>query len=494
MKIDPRIFREYDVRGVAGTYFDPKVVAEYEKWYGKFTGISIDLPVAEAIGKAYGSYVKRQGGKKVVVGFEKRPFAEELTGAFIKGVVSTGIEVSYLGIALTSIVYFATAYYDFDGGVNITGSHNVYFFNGFKMMLKGVAPLYGQELLKLKEMVEEEDFESGQGKVVEKEVWEDYLGYIAEHVFKEGKLKVVVDCGNGSAGLFAPKLLRELNCEVVELFTQPDATFPNHVPDPEMPQNMKWLMDKVKEEKADLGMAFDADGDRVGFVDEKGEMVNADILLLALSRDVLSRNRGKKILFDVKCTELLNKLVPTWGGVPLMHATGHAPIKATLRKDSEVILGGEISGHFYFVENYFRIDDGLFGAARVLEMYRRSGKEKFSDLFSEFPKLIITPEIKLPCVDEKKFAVVVAVVKAVKDKYRSVTIDGIRFYLDDDTWALVRASNTSPYLTIRAEGKTEEAVIKIKNILAGILDGFPEIGDKLNRTQVASLTGRLGWL
>lgn len=481
------------MRGIAGTEFDPKTVAEYEKWYGKFSGISITPEVARGIGQGYGTIIQRSGGKKVVIGFEKRPYAEELTEAFIQGVLASGTDVAFAGISLTPMVYFAVPHFKFDGGVNVTGSHNIYFFNGFKMMKKDVYPLYGDELQELRQIVEKEDFVTGNGTRSNIDIFSEYLKYIVSRFKLNSPIKVVTDCGNGSAGMFAPRLLKELGCDLIsELYSEPDATFPNHVPDPEMPQNMEDLMEEVKKTGADVGIAFDADGDRVGFVDETGTFLDGDETLLVMSRDILKQHTGKKILFDVKCTQLLEELVPQFGGVPLMYRTGHAPIKEALRLDADIILGGEISGHFYHVADYYKIDDGLYTAALMLKLLEKT-KKPVSALY-DFPERIRTPEIKLPCDDAQKFSLVNEIVGEIKKSYRTIELDGARFYLSDTAWGLIRPSNTSPYLTIRVEAKTTQEVLKIKNILADLLEKYPAVGDKLNRHEVASMTGRLGWV
>lgn len=494
MKIAPQVFRLYDIRGIAGETFSPEEIAKYEKWYGKFPGVTLTIEGAEAIGKAYGTIIKRAGGKKVVVGYEQRPFGVELHTAFIKGVRSTGCGVVDAGTSLTPVIYFSTAFFGFDGGVNITGSHNVYFYNGFKLMKKDVWPLFGAELQTMREMVEKEDFEkSTEGGYEKRDVYKTYQEYFLSHVKPSRKLRVVVDTGNGSAGMFAPQLFRNLGCEVIELYTDLDATFPHHDPDPEGPQNLRDLGKKVVEEKADFGIGIDADGDRVGFVNEKGEFISADSMLLVLAKDVLSRNQGKKILYDVKCSQLLEELVPLYGGIPFMHQTGHAPIKETMRKDPDVILSGEVSGHFFFVEDYFKIDDGLFAAGKVMEIFSRQ-QGPFSSLLKGIPLRVLTPEIKLPCDDKRKFEIVEQVKRDLQSQFPSILIDGIRIQVTEKSWGLIRASNTSPYLTVRVEGTSEEEVLKVKNILADELEKFPEIEEKLNRKEVVSFTGKLGWL
>lgn len=494
MRINPTIFREYDIRGIVETAFSEKAVAEYEKWYGKFPGVTITLESAEAIGRGFGTLIRNNSGDRVVVGHEIRPGADKLTRAFVSGIRKTGCHVTDAGVSLTPIVYFNIANGNFDGGANVTGSHNVYFYNGFKLMKKDLWPIFGAELQVMREAIEKENFypdKEGNYKTIDG--YTSYKAYLTKHVKLGRWPKVVIDCGNGSAGVFAPDLFRSLGCEVIELYSEPDATFPHHTPDPEQRQLLEDLSALVQKEKADFGMAFDADGDRVGFVTEAGQFIDADLVLLAFAKDALSRNPGKKILFDVKCSQLLEELIPQYGGVPLMHRTGHAPIKETLRKDLNIIFAGEVSGHFFFVEDYFKFDDGLYAAARLLELYTRHG-DTFSSLFKGFPERVRTPEFKLPCADEAKFDVIIQIRKNLSKRFPAVTIDGVRIKTGERGWGLIRASNTSPYLTARAEGETEKEVIEIKNILAGELEKFPQVTDRLNREAVATLTGKLGWV
>lgn len=494
MDINRNVFREYDIRGIAGKEFTQAAIDEYEKWYGKFPGITITPEAATAIGKAYGTVIRQKGGKRVVVGHEIRPYGEELKMDFVQGLRSTGCDVVDAGESLTPLIYFSTAYYDYDGGVIVTGSHNIYFYNGFKMMGRNVYPIYDQELQNMWKMIKDEKFETGEEGAYEKiDVWPDYKKYFFGHNFLDRKLKVVIDCANGSPGSFVPKLLESFGCEVVGLYLEPNAHFPNHVPDPEDPWMMRDLSAKVIEVGADLGIGYDADGDRFGVVDENGKFVYSDHVLLVLAKDILKRNPGKKIVYDAKCSWLVDTFVKKYGGVPVMHVTGHAPIKATLRNDAETIFAAEVSGHFFFCEDYFRIDDAVYTTGKVLGLLSRSDK-KFSELFSEFPKTVMTPELKLPCPDEVKHAIVANVAKDFEDKYKTIKIDGTRIVFSETSWAIVRASNTGPYLTIRVEADTDAEVIKIKNIVADSLEKFGEIGDKLDRTCVTSHTGKLGWL
>ncbi|MEK7090464.1 MAG: phosphomannomutase/phosphoglucomutase, partial [Patescibacteria group bacterium] len=388
MDIKPEIFREYDIRGIFNVGLNDRAILEYEKWYGKFPGVTLTTDTARAVGRAFGTIIRRDGGKKVAIGYELRPGGEELSSAFIQGVLETGCLVTNLGIALTPLVYFTIAYRQLDGGVNITGSHNVYFYNGFKLMRRDVRPIFGQELQDMRKMIESENYwPKENGELTNSEAFGDYKEYFLKNIKIDRPLTIVIDAGNGSAGMFAPDLFRALGCTVHELYTEPDASFPNHTPDPEQSQFLAELQKQVLLHKADLGVAFDADGDRVGFIDEKGSFVEADKALLVFARDILIRNPNKKILFDVKCSQLLEELIPGFGGIPFMHKTGHAPIKETMRRDAEVIFAGEKSGHFYFVENYFKIDDGLWAAARMLELMSKTAAP-FSLLFSGFPRRV----------------------------------------------------------------------------------------------------------
>ena len=497
MKVTQSIFREYDIRGIAGLKFEPELVAEYEKWYGKFPGLNITPAISEAIGKAFGSIIKRKGGKKVLVGYEYRPYAIELRDEFVKGILSTGINVDTADKTATPFIYYLTAKLDYDGGVNITGSHNIYFYNGFKMMGLNSTPIYGEELQQLYQIVVNDDFEvaTTPGSLHTTEhAYEKYRDYVASNTKMKRPLKVVVDTGNGTPGMYIVDFLKTIGADVVKgLFLEPDAHFPNHVPDPEQPQNMVFLQKAVVEMKADVGVALDADGDRAGFVNEKGEMLSGDDILLLLARDVAKRLPGHQVLFDVKCSQLMEEMLPQFGMKPLMYRTGHAPIKDMLRKDTDIALGGEVSGHFYFVENYTRSDDGFYAIAQVLKILSEQDKS-FSEFMKFIPQRVRTPEIKLPCKDEVKFVIVDKVREELLKKYKGNTIDGVRIQFTKNSWGLVRASNTSPYLTIRVEGISVEEVLHIKNELADVLDQFSEIEEKLNRKEVASPTGKLSSL
>lgn len=507
MQVDPQklklIFREYDIRGIAGTDFDPEVVAEYEKFYGEFPGVTITPDVSRALGRALGTHLKREGGRKVLVGYEVRPHADILKKEFIEGILDTGLDVDDADKMCTPFIYFLSSHLGYDGGVNITGSHNVYFYNGYKIVKKGGYPIYGEELKQLYERIINQDFElvgeaeRGEHKMLEN-AYETYRDYVTTVVQIERPLKVAIDCGNGTPGLFALDFFKHLGVEVTDsLYLNPDARFPNHVPDPESPHNMQDLMQEIMEAvaqgEAEIGIAFDADGDRAGFIDENGKFVYADDIILLFAQQLAEQNQGKEILFDVKCTQLLEDLLPEMGLNPLMHRTGHAPIKHTLQENSNIILGGEISGHHYFVQDYVSADDGFMAAARVLEIMSKTGK-KLSELLAFIPNRARTPEIKLPCADDVKFRVVEQIIENLKKDHEIIEIDGARVKFSPTSWGLVRASNTSPALSLRFEAKTEAEVLQMKAVFADILEQFPEIQDKLDRENTFSHTGTLGYV
>lgn len=494
MQVDPSIFRSYDIRGIAGKEFSVEALEEYEKWYGKFPGITLNPETARAIGQAYGTTIRKKGGKQIVIGAELRQWGDVLKKHFMDGVRSTGTDVVDIGISLTPLVYFATEYFGFDGGVSVTGSHNVYFFNGFKLMGRHVEPIYGDELQSLASIVRNEAFfQDKPGDVESKNIWSTYKDYFLAHNKLKRRLKVVIDCGNGTAGRFAPQLFRELGCDVTDIFSEPDDTFPNHNPDPEDPYNLVLLGKEVVKTQADMGLAFDADGDRMGVVSENGEVVWGDKIILLFAKEILRKNPGGKIVYDVKCSYILEEFIKKFGGIPVMHKTGHAPIKDTMRKERDVAFAGELSGHFYFAGDYFRIDDGLYAAGKLLQIMSNY-PGSVSSLFSEFPKTVLTPEIKLGCPDSRKNEIVESIKQSFKGKYPLIDIEGVRIVFTDKSWGLVRASNTGPLLSIRIEGVSEKELLGIKNILADELEKYPEIEDRLDRKNIASHTGRLGWV
>ena len=450
--INPFIFRAYDVRGKVGIDITPEVFAE--------------------VGRAFGTLVRRRGGHAVALGMDNRTTSPSLKEAFGAGVLSTGIDVVDLGINHTPLLYFAVAHWKLDGGATVTGSHNPVSDNGVKMVHAAAAPLTEEEIQGLLATMTNESFERGRGTRTVRDPRAEYFDAIASRVKLERRLKAVVDAGNGIAGSFAPELLRRLGCEVIELYCESDGTFPNHLPDPEMEENTRDLVAKVLETRADIGIAYDGDADRVGVVDERGRRHEADLILALLARDLLTRHPGAQVVFDVKSSQALIDDVRAHGGNPVMWKTGHSHLKRKMREDG-ILLGGEVSGHMFFGENWYGVDDGILASCKILELMARDPRP-VSARFDDLPHFYSTPELKAPCPDDKKFAVIAELAAEFKTRHETIDIDGARI-LFPHGWGLVRASNTNPYLTLRFEGRSTEAVERMKAELYAALRRYPFI-------------------
>ena len=451
-ELNPYVFRAYDVRGKVG--------------------IDITPSVFELVGRAYGTLVTRRGGHAIALGMDNRTSSGALKEAFATGVLSTGLDVVDIGVNHTPLLYFATAHWKLDGGATITGSHNPVSDNGVKMVHAGAAPLTEGEIQGLLQTIQSGDFERGAGTRRHRDPREDYFTAITSRVTLGRRLKVVVDAGNGIAGVFAPELLRRLGCEVVELYCESDGTFPNHLPDPEMEENMRDLIATTLAERADVGVAYDGDADRVGIVDEKGRRHEADLLLALLARDLLTRHPGAKIVFDVKSSQVLVDDIRKHGGQPIMWKTGHSHLKRKMREDG-ILLGGEVSGHMFFGEDWYGVDDGILASCRFLQVVA-AGSRPASAHFDTLPHLHATPELKAPCPDDRKFALVAELAREFKGRYETIDIDGVRIIFPEG-WGLVRASNTNPYLTLRFEGRTAAAVERMKGVIYDALRRYPYV-------------------
>ena len=451
MELNPFIFREYDIRGVVEKDFPDDVV--------------------ENLGKAFGTYVKRKGVDKISLGGDVRLTTEQLKKAFTKGVISTGVNVVDIGIVPTPVSYFSIYRFNLKGAVQITGSHNPPEFNGFKMTLSTGA-VYGEEIMVIKKIIETDDFDSGEGTVEEADITEDYRRDIIEKISLKKKMKIVTDCGNGAGGLVAPDVLRGIGCEVDELFTEPDGNFPNHHPDPTVEKYITKLIETVKNGDYDFGVAFDGDMDRIGVVDNKGEIVWSDYLMAIFSEEILS-NGTKTIIFDVKCSQALPERIEELGGIPLMYKTGHSLIKEKLRELDES-FAGEMSGHIFFGDEHYGYDDALYVTAR-LARFMSERDESLSELMAKFPKYYSTPEMRLNTKDDKsKFEIVEKAVEYFTKNYECSTVDGVRI-LFGESWGLVRASNTQPVIVVRFEAKSQERLEEIKALVIGKLEEFGEI-------------------
>jgi phosphomannomutase/phosphoglucomutase len=449
-ELNPYIFRAYDVRGKVD--------------------IDITPPVFELVGRAYGTLVKRGGGRAIALGMDNRTSSRALKEAFATGVLSTGLDVVDIGVNHTPLLYFATAHWKLDGGATITGSHNPVSDNGVKMVHAGAAPLTESEIQGLLATIKSGDFERGVGTRATRDPRDEYWDAITSRVKLGRRLKVVVDAGNGIAGVFAPELLRRLGCEVVELHCESDGTFPNHLPDPEMEENMRDLVARTVEVGADVGVAYDGDADRVGIVDEKGRRHEADLLLALLARDLLTRHPGAQIVFDVKSSQVLVDDITKHGGRPIMWKTGHSHLKRKMREDG-ILLGGEVSGHMFFAEDWYGVDDGLLASCRFLQLVAADSRPA-SAHFDTLPHLHATPELKAPCPDDKKFALVDELAREFRSRFETIDIDGVRIIFPEG-WGLVRASNTNPYLTLRFEGRTADAVVNMQRMVYDALRRFP---------------------
>lgn len=443
-------FRTYDIRGEAG-------------------GQGITPDVAYAIGLSIGSEAREQALPSIFVGRDGRLTGPALKEALVEGLLSTGIDVIDLGEVPTPLVYFATNRLSTNSGVMVTASHNPASHNGFKMVLNGKT-VSTEGVQSIYHRIIERRFVTGKGSLSEYDIVPEYLKFITEQIHLKKRLKVVVDCGNGIAGKIAPDLYRQLGCDVIELFCEVDGRFPNHHPDPTVPANLKDIIETVKREKADIGLAFDGDADRLGVVTDQGEIIWPDRQLILFSQDVLSRNPGGKIVFDVKCTNLLPKSIVQSGGQPIMYRTGHSVLKAKMFEESAV-LAGEMSGHIFFRENWFGFDDGLYVGARLLAILSED-KRTVSEIFGALPNSFNTPELKLPMEESAKPAFMKRLIEAASfSDAKRITIDGLRLEYPDG-WALIRPSNTSPYLILRFEGDTRDGLDRIQREIKTVLLGL----------------------
>lgn len=459
MNINPLIFRAYDIRGIADN--------------DDVGGADLTPETMYALGQGVGTYIQKKYGKLIAIGKDNRLTSDSLHGAFISGLLATGCNVIDIGYASSPMVYFATCKLDIDAGANITASHNPKQYNGVKLVAKNAHSICGGEIQEILKIIQDEDFLEGKGTLDSKDIFPDYLAEICGRVKLARPLKVVVDAGNGITGAFAPKILRELGCEVIEQHCELDGNFPNHEANPESEKNMKDVMERVIAEKADLGIGFDGDGDRVGIVDEKGAFYQSDFLLIPVARDVLARNPGANIIFDIKSSCVLEDDIRLHGGKPVRYKTGHSFIETKMR-ETKAPLAGETSGHIFFKENWFGFDDGMYAAARIIELATRNNAP-FSTLFDGLPKAFTTPEWKIPCSDNSKFRVVEDIKNFFAKRYPCITIDGVWVDFGKGAWGAVRASNTSPCLTARFEARDEATFKLIQKIFTDKLKEYPEV-------------------
>jgi phosphomannomutase/phosphoglucomutase len=438
-KLKPEIFRQYDIRGLVDRDLTPQSV--------------------ETLGRAIGTYFRQHNRKQVAVGRDCRLSSPEFSDVLSKGLMSTGCDVVELGTIPTPLLYFAIYYKKMEAGVMITGSHNPPEYNGFKMML-GEDTLYGPDIQDILQIVQNEEFiQDDQG---EKEIYDiipEYENYVVENIKIHKKLHVVVDAGNGTGGVVAVPIFRKLGCEVTELFCEMDGRFPNHHPDPTLPEALDTLIKTVAESHADLGIAYDGDADRIGVIDDKGKIIWGDELMIIFARDILPSNPGAPVISEVKASKLLYEEVERLGGRPIMWKTGHSLIKKKI-KEEKALVAGEMSGHIFFADRFFGFDDAIYSSARLLEILSRSEK-KLSEMLDDLPPTYHTPEIRVYASEAVKFKIVEEVKKELAKKYPIVDIDGVRAQFPKG-WGLVRASNTQEVLVLRFEAETEQDLADIR--------------------------------
>jgi len=430
--LKPTIFREYDIRGIA----DQELLS----------------PDIELLGRAIGTYLQRERGRKVNLGRDCRLSGPRLADAIRKGLLESGCDVTDLGVVPTPLLYYSTFHLNADGAVMITGSHNPPDYNGFKVV-SGRSTIFGAEIQKIRALMERGDLNSGAGALSTCDVVTPYVDEIAAQFQPPKRVKVVLDAGNGTAGPVMHRLLEKICPGAVELFYEMDGNFPNHHPDPTVVKNLVQLKETVARHKADLGIAFDGDADRIGAIDDQGEIVWGDQLLTIYAREILTRKPGATFIGEVKCSQVMYDELRRLGGNAIMYRTGHSLIKAKM-KEVNAELAGEMSGHMFFADRYYGFDDALYAACRLIEIVAASGLPLSAQL-AGLPKMVCTPELRVDCPDEKKFQVVQYVVDHFRKIRKVLDVDGARV-LFDGGWGLVRASNTQPILVLRFEAPNEE--------------------------------------
>ena len=449
MKVNPYIFREYDIRGVVETDFPPEFVLH--------------------LGRAFGSFVSRNGGREISLSGDVRLTTPKLKDYFKTGVLSTGIDVIDIGILPTPANYFSMFKLEVSGAVQITGSHNPPEMNGFKMSFDKSA-VYGNQIQELRKIIETEDYETGEGTEISYPFQEEYLEMLRGKITLERLVKVAMDCGNAAACLVAPQFFRDIGIDLAELYCDVDGSFPNHHPDPTVPENLRDLIQLVKEGEYDVGIAYDGDADRIGVIDDRGEVVWADTIMCLFLPELIEP--GDEILFDVKCSQSLEDTILKLGGKPVIWKTGHSLVKQKM-KELGCKFGGEMSGHLFFADDYFGYDDAIYVSARLVQMLSRQEK-KLSELVAELPTYYSTPEMRMECPsDEEKFKIAEKAAEYFKSRYESLDIDGVRIKFEDG-WGLVRASNTQPVIVCRFEAKSPERMNEIKDI---VLSKLREMGE-----------------
>jgi phosphomannomutase/phosphoglucomutase len=443
--MNPEMFREYDIRGITGKDMTEDDVV--------------------LIGKGIGTFLQKQGNRKITVGRDCRETSDSYSEKLIQGLTSTGCDVVDIGVCSTPVAYFSIRHLKKEGNVMVTASHNPREYNGFKMC-SGYDSVYGKQIKEILHIIEEKKFQEGEGIIETYDILSPYIDFVIKNINLTKPLKVGIDAGNGTAGITALPILKGLGCQVFDLYCDMDGRFPNHEADPTVLKNMEDLIALVRKKKLDIGIGYDGDGDRIGVVDEKGNIVFGDKLMIIFAREILSRKPGSTFISEVKCSKTMYDDIEKHGGRAIMWKTGHSLIKQKM-KEEKAELAGEMSGHMFFADRYFGYDDAVYASCRLLEIIADTGKT-ISDLLSDVPKTYTTPEIRVECPDDKKFDVVQKVTEYFRERYDVIDIDGARV-LFDDGWGLVRASNTQPALVLRFEAMSEERLKEIRDLVESTL-------------------------
>jgi len=446
IEFNPSIFREYDIRGIADEDLTDDVV--------------------QAIGRAYGTMLQRDGKTRINLGRDCRLSSERIGAALTRGLLAAGIKVTDIGLCTTPLLYYSIHKLDKEGGVMVTGSHNPPEFNGMKLCV-GTSTLHGDQIQEVRRVIESGDLAGGVGAVDNYDIIPDYLEELSGKFNFKRKMKVVVDCGNGTGGLVGPELFRRLGCEVVELYCDVDGSFPNHHPDPTVEKNLVELQKMVVDTGADLGLAYDGDADRIGAVDEQGGIIWGDKLLLLYAREILARKPGATIISEVKASTTLYDDIRAHGGNPVMWKTGHSLIKAKM-KETGAELAGELSGHMFFKDGYYGFDDAVYASCRLIDI-AASSDVPLTAMLADVPKTVSTPEIRVDCPDEEKFPLIERLKERLSKDHEIIDVDGVRVVFPDG-WALARASNTQPVLVLRFEALTEERLNEMRELVEGAIE------------------------
>ena len=443
--MNPEIFREYDIRGIAGK--------------------DITTDDVLLIGKGVGTYLIKQGHAKLSVGRDCRLTSDLYASKIIEGLRSTGCDVVDIGVCPTPVFYFSIQHLKKEGGVMITASHNPGEYNGFKLC-RGSDSIHGAQIQEVRQVIEGGVFAKGRGSLETADVITPYRKFVVNNIKLAGPIRIGVDAGNGTAGVVAVPILKALNCEVHDIYCNMDGTFPNHEADPTVVKNMRDLIALVKDRKLDVGIGYDGDGDRIGVVDESGNLVYGDKLMIIFAREILTRKPGATFISEVKCSQTMYDDIEKHGGRAIMWRTGHSLIKAKMKAE-KAALAGEMSGHMFFADRYFGFDDAVYASCRLLEILTTSG-QKISELLADVPPTYTTPEIRVECPDDKKFDVVAKVTARFREDYKVIDIDGARV-LFADGWGLVRASNTQPALVLRFEALSAPRLAEIRELVESTL-------------------------